>query len=228
MGKAETRRKDKARAAANADERRRVVLRVYQDVDTTGARELARLAGRGVTPTCREGCTYCCRLEIPMTRPEGEALVAWLLEHRTAEELEVIRERLRAWLAWYRGEFRERVAAGTSRVDIFFRNAPPCALLEGTRCGAYPVRPITCRNHYVSSPVEVCDPERGDGDSTYMTSLAQATQPHVAEIRRVIENQGGSFLGSVHLLPEWLAHLLSVEREPWRDSPPLELGVETR
>ena len=226
MGKAEDRRKEKARAVANADERRRVVLRVYEDVDAAGARELARLAGRGVTASCREGCAYCCHLEIPITRPEGEALAAWLLEHRTPEEVEAIRERLRGWLAWYRGECRERVAGGMSRVDVFFRHAPPCALLEGSRCGAYPARPISCRNHYVSSPVEVCDPERGDGDSAYMTSVGQATQQHVAEIRRVIEQQGGSFLASVHLLPEWLAHLLGVEREPWQGSPPLELGVD--
>src|SRR5262245_55549719 len=98
MGKSDDRRKDKARAAENALERRRVTLRVYQEVDAAGAQALARLAATGVHPTCAEGCSYCCNLEIPITRAEGETLVAWLLENRTLEELDAIRSRLVAWL----------------------------------------------------------------------------------------------------------------------------------
>ncbi len=223
MGKADDKRAAKAKAAANVEERKRVVLRVYQGVDETATAKLAKLAQTGVVPTCSVGCAHCCRLEIPMTRPEGETLVAWLVEHKTPEELDAIRARLHAWLAWYRGGYVAEIAAGATRVDTFFRHAPSCALLVDHRCTAYPVRPVTCRNHLVSSPVSVCDPAVGTGDSEVMTTVAAATYDHVAEIRRTIERQGGNFMASVHLLPEWLIHLLEIEREPWRNAPPLEL-----
>lgn len=224
MGKADQKRQDKARSLANADERRRVALQVYQGCDEAGARKLAQLAATGVTPSCAEGCAHCCSLEVMMTRAEGEALVAWLTEHRTPAELEVVRDRLRAWLTWYRTAYPRLVAGGMSRPDAFFRHGPACSLLEGGRCSAYPARPVTCRNHYVSSPVSVCDPAVGSGDPEVMLAVSTATRDHVAKLRGVIERQGGSFLASVHLLPEWLAHLLEAELEPWRGAPRLELG----
>jgi len=223
MGKSDDRRKDKARAEANLGERVRVTLQVYREVDATNATTLARLATTNITPTCTEGCSFCCRLEIPVTRAEAETLVAWLVEHR-ADELAAIRERLRGWLAWYRGDYVARVAGGMERADVFFHHGVPCALLDGTRCGAYPARPVTCRNHYVTSPVEVCDPARGNGEPDGIDAIGIAARDHVVEIRRAIERQGGNWLASVHLLQEWLIHLLDVEREPWRGSPRLYLG----
>lgn len=224
MGKSEQRRQDKARTLARADERRRVALRVYQGCDEAGARKLAELAATGVVPTCKAGCSHCCSLEIPVSRAEAEALVAWLTANRSADELAAIRDRVRGWLAWYRTEYPGLIAAGMSRVDAFFRHAPRCALLEDDRCGAYPVRPVTCRNHYVSSPVSECDPATGTGDPEVMLAVARATYPHVVELRRTIESQRGDYLASIHLISEWLAHLLEVEREPWQGAPRLSLG----
>ncbi|MBA3540577.1 MAG: YkgJ family cysteine cluster protein [Deltaproteobacteria bacterium] len=225
MGKAEDRRQDKARAIANTAERRRVVLRVYQGCESEAARKLEQLATQGVTPSCTVGCSHCCSLEIPITRAEGETLAAWLGEQRSPDELEALRTRLRSWLAWYRTDYPRYLAAGLTRVETFFRHAPPCALLVDNRCSAYPVRPVACRNHFVSSPASVCDPAVGTGDSESMTSVAAATHEYVVEIRRVIERQGSNFLASVHLLPEWLVHLLDVEPEPWRGAPRLDLGI---
>ncbi len=224
MGKAEQKRADKARSLANADERRRVVLRVYQGCEAASAAKLAQLATTGVTPSCTVGCSHCCSLEVPTTRAEGETLVAWITEHRTADELEMIRTRLRSWLVWYRTEYPRLLAAGRTRVEAFFRAGPPCPLLEAGQCSAYPVRPVTCRTHYVSSPASVCDPAVGSGDADVMVAVPSATYEHVAEIRRVIEKQGGNFLASIHLLPEWLAHLFEVEREPWHGAPRLDLA----
>jgi hypothetical protein len=46
------------------------------------------------------------------------------------------------------------------------------------------------------------------------------TQPAVLRIRAEIERQGADFLSTVHLLPEWLAHLMKIEAQPWLDAPP--------
>ena len=224
MGKAEQRRQDKARAIARGEERRRVALQVLQGCDEAGGRKLAELAAAGVTPTCTAGCAHCCSLEVPVSRAEAEVLVEWLQANRPAEALEAIRGRLRGWLAWYRTEYPRLIASGVTRVDAFFRHAPKCALLEDDRCGAYPARPVTCRNHYVSSPVRECDPATGSGDPEVMLAVARATQPHVAELRRMVERHGGDYLASVHLIAEWLAHLLEVEREPWQGAPRLILS----
>ena len=224
VSKGERRRQDKQRTLARAEERKRVALRVYQGCDEAGARKLDDLAARGVKPTCTAGCAHCCSLEIPVSRPEAEVLVAWLIANRSAPELDAIRERLRGWLAWYRTDYPALIASGVSRVDAFFRHAPSCALLENARCGGYPARPITCRNHYVSSPVAECDPAVGTGNPDILLEVARATSHHVAELRSVIENQGGSYLGSIHLISEWLAHLLDVESEPWRGAPALVLS----
>ena len=219
MGKADQKRQQKALALANADERRRVVLRVFQGCDDVGVSTLAELAKTGVTASCTAGCSHCCSQEIPMTRAEGEMLVAWLVENRTPEELDAIRARLRGWLAWYRTEYPQHLAAGLSRVDVFFRHAPKCALLEDDRCSAYRVRPVACRNHFVSSPASRCDPATGTGEIDEILAVSKASYDHVVEIRRVVERQGGNFMASVHMHAEWLVHLLDVEREPWLDAP---------
>lgn len=215
MGKAEKLRQDKARAAARADERRRVVLRVFQGCDESGARTLAQLAQRGVVPSCTTGCSHCCSLEIPVSRAEAEALATWLQEHITPAELEQIRERLRSWLVWYRTELPRLEARGMDRTEAFFRHAPKCSLLVDNQCSAYPVRPTTCRNHYVSSPVAECDPATGTGEPTLIMDVAKASATYVVELRRVVESQGGNYMATIHHIAEWLAHLLEVEREPW-------------
>lgn len=219
MSKVDARRADKARKAAQLDERRRVVLQVYREADDAIADALATLGAAGTTPSCRAGCAHCCHLEVPTSRAEAEAMVAWLREHKTADELAAIADRARAWLAWSRGELRAQLAAGAERGEAFLKTSPGCVLLdEGGACGAYPVRPMTCRNHYVSSPPERCGPTATrDTTVVSLASVAQATRPMVATIRRTVESQGADFAASLHLIPQWIAHLLEVEQNPWLD-----------
>lgn len=219
MGKAWIRRADKARAAAQVEERRKVVLRVLEACDDEARRELARLVSTGVASSCRAGCAHCCRLEVPVTRAEAETVVHWIRAHCREDEIDRFRARLRAWLRWYRTDYVAAIAAGGDRDDVFQQRGVACALLaDDGRCSVYEVRPVTCRNYHVSSPPEACAPE-GSGDIHVMYSIPTMTRVHVAELHRVIEGQGGNVLGSVHLLQEWLAHLLDVEREPWIGSP---------
>jgi hypothetical protein len=81
-----------------------------------------------------------------------------------------------------------------------------------------------------SSP-DACRP---DGDPAYLQvpvervdGIPSKTAPISGRLRTLIESQGADFKGTIHLLPEWLAHLLGVEQQPWRTAPPLDLGYFT-
>jgi Fe-S-cluster containining protein len=217
MSKADARRADKERKAAQLGERRRVVLQVFQEADEAVDFVLGKLREAGTTPSCERGCVHCCFLEIPASRAEAETIVAWMREHRSADAMAAFEDRLRAWLAWYRGELPKAIAGGAVRGEGFLKTSPGCVMLEDGACSIYPVRPMTCRNHYVSSPPADCGPSAGrDSTVTGLAGIAQATRPITAAIRRVVESQGGNFEASIHLLPEWMAHLLDVEQDPWR------------
>ena len=107
---------------------------------------------------------------------------------------------------------------GAQRGEAFLKTSPGCVLLDDAgACGAYPVRPMTCRNHYVTSPPEACGPT-ATRDTTVrsLPAAVDVTRPLVANLRRTVEQQGADFAASLHLIPEWLAHLLDVEQDPWR------------
>jgi hypothetical protein len=53
-----------------------------------------------------------------------------------------------------------------------------------------------------------------------LPSIHRVSQPAILRIRAEIERQGADFLATAHLLPEWLAHLLRIEQQPWLNAPP--------
>src|SRR5262249_43796790 len=83
---------------------------------------------------CREGCDWCCHLEVGAVAPEVLRVADYLRRALPPEELRAARERV------------GRLAAQRGQRRLGPRGAPlPCALLVGGRCAAYPVRPLTCR-----------------------------------------------------------------------------------
>jgi hypothetical protein len=92
----------------------------------------------------------------------------------------------------------------------------------------YPVRPVVCRTHYVTSPPDACrpngDPAYVDEETEPVFGILSKTAPIAGQLRALIDGQGATFKGTVHILPEWLAHLLEVEREPWQTTPRLDLS----
>jgi hypothetical protein len=91
---------------------------------------------------CKEGCDWCCSLDVGTTVPEVIRIAVYLRQNFSEEELGRLRERL-ARRAVHQ---RERQ---TSR-----RGEPPlpCALLVDHRCSVYPVRPLTCRGSNSTDP----------------------------------------------------------------------------
>jgi Fe-S-cluster containining protein len=216
------------RARQLVRERIGLVRAAMQRCDDDIDRELATLASRGVVPSCSKGCAHCCRQEILVSRAEAETIIDWLETSSSPAQLEALRARLRDWLVWYHGDFKRRVAAGDDRQMVAYEHGPGCvALLDGA-CTIYPARPLMCRMHFVTSSADACRPA---GDPAFVSdeplalipSISRVAQPAVLQIRGGIERQGTDFWATVHLLPEWLAHLLRIEEQPWRTAPPLQL-----
>jgi Fe-S-cluster containining protein len=216
--------KDAERARALVRERIGVARAAMDACEEDIARELGMLAERGVVPTCSKGCAHCCRQEILVTRAEVEVIVEWIQASWSPAQIAALKERLAAWLVWYRGDFKRLVDGGQDRDVVAYEHGPLCVALEDGACTIYPVRPMTCRMHFVRSSPDACrqktDPQySGEEPVAILSSIHRVSQPAILRIRAVVERQGADFLATVHLLPEWLAHLLRVEDQPWRTAP---------
>jgi Fe-S-cluster containining protein len=222
MNRKQRRIADKQATQQHLKERRAAALDVFRGVDELVDRELARSTASGRPSTCAKGCAYCCHQELYAPRAEVEAIVEWL-ETSAPQLIADLKARVEAWLAWYRTTYPEVVASGVARRDAFYAHGPACpALLDGA-CSIYPVRPVFCRTHHVTSPADACrpqgDPARIDVPIESMRIFTR-TSFVATKLRAVVERQGADFNGSVHLLAEWLAHLLGVEEQPWRTGVP--------
>ncbi|HEX4422746.1 MAG TPA: YkgJ family cysteine cluster protein [Kofleriaceae bacterium] len=216
--------KDAERARALVRDRIEVARAAMAACDEAIDAELAELATRGVAPTCSKGCAHCCRQEISVTRAEAEAIVGWIEAAWTPAARAALADRIRTWLAWYRTEGRERVAGGQPREAALYEHGPQCVALQDDACSIYPARPMMCRIHFVRSPPDACrqkaDPRMVAAPVVVLPSIHRVTQPAILRIRAEIERQGADFMATVHLLPEWLAHLLKIEQQPWLSAPP--------
>ena len=219
MNRKQRRIADRAAAQEHVKARRALALKVFHEVDELVDREIARSVESGRRPSCAKGCSHCCREELYAPRAEAEAIVEWL-DGAAPHVLEAMKPRIAAWLAWYRSEFPALVARGIARRDAFYSHGPACPALVDDTCAIYPVRPMFCRTHHVTSPVDACrpegDPARLDAPIQRMTTLLARAAPIGTKLRALVEAQGAEFQGTVHLLAEWLAHLLGVEQQPWR------------
>lgn len=218
MSRKQQRIADKLATQQQAQQRRSLALKVFSEVDALVEVEIARSTERGQPPTCSKGCSHCCRQEIYVPRAEVEAIVEWL-ERSAPHLIDDLKLRIEAWLDWYRSRYPELVASGIARHDAFYSHGPPCPALVDDQCSIHPVRPTFCRTHYVTSPADACRPA---GDPAHLDVRIKAmeifarTAPIAVKLRALVERQGSDFKGTVHLLAEWLAHLLDLEQQPWR------------
>jgi Fe-S-cluster containining protein len=218
MSRKQRRIADKLAGQQHATERRALALKVFEEVDELVDRELARSAAKGRPATCAKRCSHCCRQEIYAPRAEVEAIVEWL-ESSAPHLIADLKQRIAAWLDWYRSQYPKLVASGIERREAFYSHGPPCPALVDDTCSIYPVRPVFCRTHHVVSPPDACRPlgdaARLDIPIESMRIFAK-TAPIATKLRALVERQGADFNGTVHLLAEWLAHLLGIEQQPWR------------
>ena len=190
--------------------RERLVREVYDRVDAAVGRELARLRREeGIVPSCQRGCCNCCGQHIQTNLAEAYALGQYLKRSFSPQRIMELRERTRQWLAWHGALRKAHPPADRAGAAPLSGYEPCCPLLVDRACSAYPVRPVICRTHYVSSHPSACRPSHDDRPveqaPVALTSILRATQPFSQLLRTHIESAGLDFSRSILLLPHWLA-----------------------
>jgi Fe-S-cluster containining protein len=119
-------------------------------------------AGKAIS--CRKGCGACCRQLVPISRTEGEALLA-LVEAMPGERREVLGQRFAAAeAAIMQAGLAERAGRGDRDLSLaYFALKVPCPFLEDESCSIHPDRPLVCREYLVTSPAELCSGPAQEG-----------------------------------------------------------------
>ncbi len=191
--------------------RERFITDIYARADEAVACTLERLRTEsGIRPTCALGCDHCCRQHILTNPVEVHALGQFVRRQWPAERVAALQLRTRRWHAW---ENAARLGAGPSSAAAALDGGSGydhcCPLLVDGACSAYPVRPLTCRTHFVHTPAEACrasnDPHSGTAPPAVIAALVNAARPFAAAVKDYIEQDGVDFSRSILLLPHGLA-----------------------
>ncbi len=135
---------DKARRLVKKALRRGYTIETLKNIFTNsnslagGVLAAVRRANGAPAPTaCREGCNYCCHLQVEISVPELVTLVAYIVENFSKEEIEALKGRV------YEAERQTR---GLNSYERLFARVL-CPLLSDGRCSVYPARPLVCRGY---------------------------------------------------------------------------------
>jgi len=183
---------------------------VYETVDNAIEKELNRLKTRqGITPTCKMGCCHCCRHFILTNRAEMHTLAQYVKREFSIKQIDDLRIRTHQWHAWD-NTWPGRSQAGEldDHVDLS-QYVRCCPLLDNAICTVYPVRPVVCRTHLVSSDPKLClavhEPTSTEDDPAVLKSVALVTAPFSKAIEASIKNTDSNAYQSKMLLPHGLA-----------------------
>lgn len=186
------------------------VRSVYVSVDDAIACELDRLQSEeGIVPSCKKGCCHCCRHHILTDIAEVHTLAQYVKREFSEDQISELRIRTHQWHAWDNSRpGRTPLARVNEQVDLsnYVRTCP--LLVEGA-CSVYPVRPVVCRAHLVSSHPQLClavhTRDSTAADPAVLKSVMVATSPFSQVIKDHIEHKGLNFPESQMLLPHGLA-----------------------
>jgi Fe-S-cluster containining protein len=186
------------------------VTGVYSSVDGATACALDRLRSEyGVIPTCKLGCCHCCRYHILTNIAEAYTLAQYVKRELSVDQINDLRIRTQQWHEWDNSRPGRYPPANIGEQTDLSNYDHCCPLLANGACIAYPVRPIVCRTHFVSSHPLSCraanDPESTEDAPVVLTSVVTATASFSMAIREYIENAGLDFSRSLMLLPHGLA-----------------------
>lgn len=132
--------------------------------DATQKDDITTSAKRGKPVSCKPGCAACCRQLVPVSEPEARQL-AEVVRRLPEPQQSQVRQRFAEALAKMEqaglaDDLREPQPwpDGTHhrQSESYFAAQIDCPFLEQESCSIYNDRPLSCREHLVTSPAELC------------------------------------------------------------------------
>jgi Fe-S-cluster containining protein len=177
----------------------------------------AGLTKSGETISCRKGCGACCRQLVPISRTEGERLLA-VIAAMPRERQETLHARFAAAETAIDGAgLTDRAGRSDRELSLaYFALAIPCPFLEDESCSIHPDRPLVCREYLVTSPAELCAGRAQEG-------VTPVPVPKVSMAARGLQSDGEEWLPLAGLMawsatrpsdgvrrtgPEWIQRFL--------------------
>ena len=151
-------------------------------------------AGKAIS--CRKGCGACCRQLVPVSRTEGERLLA-LVETMDAERRERLHARFAAAEAVLdKAGLSDRAGRSDRELSLaYFALGIPCPFLEAESCSIHPDRPLVCREYLVTSSAELCAGPSQEG-------VTPVPVPKVSMAARGLQNDSEDWF-PLALLTKW-------------------------
>ena len=154
----------------------------------------AEAAEAGKTISCRKGCGACCRQLVPVSRTEGERLLA-LVEAMPQERRATLQARFAAAEAAIVGAgLHEHAGRADRELSVaYFALHVACPFLEDESCSINPERPLVCREYLVTSPAELCAGPAQQG-------VTPVAVPKVSLAARRLQDEGDDWFPLAMLL----------------------------
>jgi Fe-S-cluster containining protein len=186
------------------------VVDAFKSFDDKIAGELLRLKQtEGITPSCKEGCYFCCRQLIAVPLPEADVISNHIRSTFPETEISDLKARTIKWFQWIDDELPILLSKGMDEGEAIYNHGPFCPLLVEGKCSVYPVRPAICRGYYVSSNPRSCmptnDPLALPEEPAIMRTIPRVGREEGMRIVALVQSRGVKFEDSVLPLPKWLA-----------------------
>ena len=114
---------------------------------------------------CNVGCSYCCFQSIEIFYFESNIIAKFLNEDVSHDILTQIRDNLNNWLDYFDKNTPNDRTLTTRDVyfdfrDLIVEDEIACPFLIEHKCSIYPVRPMTCRAHFVQDSPNLCKQDK--------------------------------------------------------------------
>jgi Fe-S-cluster containining protein len=153
-------------------------------------------AEAGQEISCRKGCGACCRQLVPVSRSEGERLLAVVERLPAARRAQLAERFAAAEAAIVAGGLAERGGRPDRELSTgYFALGIPCPFLEDEACSIHPERPLVCREYLVTSPAERCAGPLQEG-------VTPVAVPKVSMAARGLQEDGDDWF-PLALLMRW-------------------------
>jgi Fe-S-cluster containining protein len=138
--------------------------------DVTQKHDVSTSTKKGNPVSCKQGCAACCRQLVPLAEPEARQ-IAFLVNQLPEPRQSQIRQRfadaktkLEAAGLYDNLSDRQPWPDGSRYRDAeaYFNQQIACPFLENESCSIHSDRPLSCREHLVTSPAEHCQKPFGD------------------------------------------------------------------